>query len=519
MSGRWLRFWIIWTACLVPVVWSLYYDNGPQMAGGKPLARIEKLEGNVTIRSEGRMIWQKATVGQDLYNNDLIATEDKSRAIVKFYEGRKLQMSPESVVKLGLPSPLSKDLEISVLKGRMFVNPDNTAKSGTSLAAKANVETQLIVKTADEEKILLEDGKKELSARKSDSKFSLKNSLGMTALAALAKNSVCPPPAPTPEPPVCEAPAEADLEGGKPTVPTFDQALAPVIEPSSGEFWTAEPLERVKNKPINLEVNLPKKRPKEGWTGIANLSGPDGFLRIAGKSDIERRKVSVTLNELLSSNVIKDLMMPAFAVQTGYVLEVDELLSPVEYLAPKTDVFQVHSLASGNGVMVGFDKVQAEKPSSSWLFVTPKAKSRIQVGVTDPADRKKLFGFVSGNSGRASRSDWIGLPSEGAFMVRGDRIIGTVISKDLSSEEWDRLRKAFSADLIYSGSSAAFIGKKTLDIDRLQAQTNKVYVYNRGEFVEIELGLLKTRPNTMKFVEGLSTYMFREPTQILSQAR
>lgn len=512
MSNRWIRFWIIWTACLVPVVWSLWFDNGPHSANGKALAKVEKVEGNVTVRSEGRMIWQKAVVGQELYNNDLIATENKSRVLVKFYEGRKLQLTPESVVKIGLPTPLSKDLEISVLKGRLMVN-DSKGENGQGGKDSPNSGSQLILKTP-EQKLQEEEQKRQMAAKS----LGLKEGLGM-ALAALTKAPTCPPQEPAPEAPKCEAPLDPEASGEKPVIPTFDAALAPSVKPSSGEFWTVEALERITEKPIFLDIDLPKKRPKDKWKSIMSISGTEGFMRLDDKKEEDQRILKVTLRDLLRSKVIKNLIQPTFALQTGYTLEMDEVLSPVEYIAPNTNVFRIRSLSAGDGVMVGFDQVeQSLDGRSPWVFVNPKTKPRIQVGVTDKSDRRKLFTFVRGNSGNVSRSDWIGLPSEGAFIVRGEKIVGTIIGKDLSKGEWDRLRKAFAADMIYSGSSAAFIGKTTLDIDRLQAQTNKVYVYNRGEFVEIELALLKTRPNTMKFVEGLSTYMFREPTQILSQA-
>lgn len=533
MSKRWKIFWIVWLACLAPVLYSLLHEGESHLAGGKAIARVEKIEGNVTVRSESQMIWQKAVPNQELYNNDLISTENKSTVNIVFDGGRKLQLSPGSVVKLGLPSPLSKDHEVSVLKGRLVVKaeePKADEKPGSKGAKDAEEDPRLILKTTTE-KIITTPSKPQtvdVSPKVADKsvaeavtslealkKLNLGDSMKLSALTPLKE--ICPPP---PAPVPLEPEPLADKEAEKATVPSFDAGLLPQIQPLSGEFWTAEPMKKVTDQALRLDIDLPVKMPKDlkdKWKGIVNISGPNGHIRIDGKVAGGRKKLSITLKDLLAAQVIKDINQASFAVNAGYSVESPAFNDAIEHSSPTTGVYSLRSLAEGEGIMIGFNKLQSQTTSAPWYFVTPNANKRIWIGVTEAEDRRKLFGVVQGNNGEVARTDWPGIPAQGAFIVRKDKIVGIVVAKDLNEGEWDKIRKLFNADLIFRGSSQSYISRAGFDVNETNERT--VFALNRGEFVEIDVSLLRTRPSTMRFVQGLSTFLFREQPQILSVAR
>ncbi|RYZ52681.1 MAG: hypothetical protein EOP07_19200 [Proteobacteria bacterium] len=533
MSQRWKIFWIIWLACLLPVVWSLTHDGGTHLANGNAIAHIEKIEGTVSVRSESQMIWQKANLNQDLYNNDLIETGDKSTVNIVFEGGRKLEVTPGSVVKLGTPSPLSKDHEVSVLKGRLEVKAEVAKPEDKAALKPGEVDPRLILRTTNEkfvaapakqsvgvEKKTGERAEEEAAAQlEALKKINLDQGMRLSALAAappVIKEVCTTPPAPVPAP-VVEA---AVPEQGKAAVPSFDSKLLPQILPVSGEFWTAEPMKKVTDQALRLDIDLPAKMPKElreKWKGIVNISGPNGHIRIDGKVAGGRKKLSITLKDLMAAQVIQDANQASFAVNAGYSVESDSFTDAIEHSSPTTGVYSLRSLAEGEGIMIGFNKIQTAASTAPWTFVVPKGNKNIWIGVTEPEDRKKLFGIVQGNAGEVARADWPGIPAQGAFIVRKDKIVGIVSAKGLSEGDWDKIRRLFAADLIFRGSSQSYISRKGFDVNKTNERT--LYALNRGDFVEIDVSLLRTRPATMRFVQGVSTFLFREQPEILSMAR
>ncbi len=542
MSQRWKIFWIIWLACLAPVLWSLLGDSGTHLARGKAIARIEKIEGNVTVRSESLMIWQKAKPQQELYSNDLISTETKSRVNITFEGGRKLQLSPSSVVKLGLPSPLSNDHEVSVLKGRLVVKaeepkaaPDKALPSSTKAEKEGRdergeqEESRIILKTNEgrivtkaSEPQTLEASPKSVESGSRETEASL-NALKNVAIGDSMKLSAFPAPpeiCPTPPEPEPGPSPNASAGIGKTVVPAFDAELLPLISPLSGEFWTSEPIAKVTGKPLHMDVDLPLRMPSaisSKWKGIINVSGPKGHIRVDGKVASGRKKLSITPKELIEAGILDNLEQSSFAVNAGYSIESDALSEVIEHISPNTGVYSIRSLAEGEGIMVGFNRIKMQSSNAAWYYVTPKTNVRIWIGVTEQEDRRKLFSIVQGNNGEVSRADWPGIPAKGSYIVRQDKIVGIVSASDLNNKEWDDIRKLFNADLIYRGSAQAYISRIGFDAAKTNERT--LFVLNKGEFIELDVSLLRTRPNTMRFIRGLSTYLFREQPQVLSLAR
>lgn len=565
MSRRWTIFWIIWLAAFLPVVWSLRSTDSVHVDGRKAIARVEKTEGNVTVRSESHMTWQKVTRNQELFNNDLISTENKSRVSIIFENGRKLQLTPGSVVKLGMPSPLSKDTEVSVLKGRAMVKAEEPnagaaadAKSGTNPPTE---NAQLIIKKGSEKFVatskpmdinsrdqLPSNEPKEAPTSLAAAAFAMASGAGplsgpqkaqaiggvsLDSLKNLALNDSMKLSAATPAPAIpekCEPIASPDVlplplvdeknAEEKASVPSYQASLVPQILPLSGEFWTAEPLKQVTDKALRLDIDPPSNLPadvKNSWKGIVNISGPSGHIRIDGKANGGKKKLSITLKELMAAKVIKDINQASFAVNAGYSVESESFSDAIEHSAPTTGVYSLRSLAEGEGIMIGVDKLQIMKSQNPWLFVNPKASNRIWIGVTEPEDRRRLFELVQGNAGQVSRADWPGIPARGAYIVRDDKIVGIVNGSGITSVEYDKIRRLLGADLIYRGTGNAYISRQNFDLSKTNER--RLYILNRGDFVEVDVSLLRSRPRSMNFVNGVSSYLFREQTEILSVAR
>lgn len=554
MSKRWQIFWLIWISCFIPVAWSLRSSHDENLGGRKAIAKVEKIEGSVTVRTESQMTWQKVKANQELYNNDLISTEDKSRVSILFTNGRRLQLTPGSVVKLGLPSPLSKDTEVSVLKGRLLMKAEDPKAVATDKKDESN-DNRMIIRTQND-KIIASSKPLDVNSKDSNPvQLAEKPTSVAAAAAAIAAGSPASPisldplknlnigesiklaalapgiAAPSTKAeekcvPTAEdlALASADLEKEdnkeKVSLPPFEFKYLPQIAPLSGEFWTAEPIRKVADKALRLEIDIPDQLPKDirdSWKGIVNISGPEGHIRIDGKVSQGKKRLSVTLKDLMAAKVIKDINQASFAVNAGYSIESESLTDAIEHASPTTSVYSMRSLAEGEGIMIGFDKLQTVAVPNPWLLVTPKTGNRIWIGVTEPQDRQKLFQIVQANNGQVSRADWPGIPVRGAYIVRGDKIVGIVNGRDISQSEWDRIRQLFGADLIFRGSGHSYISRTTFDVSKTNERT--LYVLNRGEFVEIDVSLLRSRPKSMNFVKGVSSFLFREQPEILSQAR
>ena len=543
MSRRWTIFWIIWITCFLPVVWSLRPSDSDHASGRKSIAMVEKIEGSVTVRTESQMTWQKVKANQALYNNDLLSTENKSRVSIVFTNGRKLQLTPGSVVKLGLPSPLSKDTEVSVLKGRLFVKAEDPKNAADGKVENAG---EVILKNRNE-KVFATSKQMDFNSKDETPKPqpSHPNSLAANALAMA--NSQNPNPqgasvsldalrnlnlngnmklsalAPPPIVEKCEPPPEPEIEAKeeeKLDLPSFQANLVPKILPLGGEFWTSEPMDQVTDKVLRLEIDTPTNLPsdiRDSWKGIVNISGPNGNIRIDGKAAAGKKKLSISLKDLMAAQVIKDMNQTSFAVNAGYSIESESFSDAIEHSAPTTSVYSLRSLADGEGIMIGFDKLLVSNSPNPWFFVNPKPNNRIWIGVTEAQDRRKLFNIVQGNGGQASRSDWPGLPAKGVYIVRKDKIVGIVNGRDITAAEWNKIRTTFNADLIFRGSGTSYIRKA--DFDATQTNERTLYVLNRGEFVQIDVSLLRSRPKSMSYLKGVSNYIFREQPEILSIAR
>ena len=543
MTRRWTVFWILWIACFLPVVWSLRSSENEHADGRKPIARVEKIEGNVTVRTESQMTWVKVSANQALYSNDLISTENKSQVSIVFANGRKLQLTPGSVVKLGLPSPLSKDTEVSVLKGRLFVKAEDPKSASEEKGSNAGAmiiksknesvvatSKQLDFKSKDEDQKPQPSDRNSVAAMATGQVPSAQGAVSLDALknlnlaGAMTLSALTPPPViekcePLPEPEIAAKDEDAKPLG-KLDIPTFQASLVPKLNPLSGEFWTSEPMSRVADQALRLEIDIPANLPrniKESWKGIVNISGPKGNIRIDGKAAAGKKKLRISLKDLMAAQVINDANQTSFAVNAGYSIESESFNDAIEHSAPTTGVYSLRSLADGEGIMIGFDKLQSTSTPSPWLFVNPRSTNRIWIGVTEPEDRRKLFNIVQGNDGQVSRSDWPGLPARGTYIVRQDKIVGIVNGRNISPAEWNKIRTTFNADLIFQGSGNSYISKTGFDVTKTNERT--LYVLNRGAFVEIDVSLLRSRPKSMSYLKGVSNFLFREQPEILSMAK
>lgn len=105
---HWKTLWIPAILCaflLVAEAFYIFYNLDLALQRdisreGKPIAVLTSLKKNVRQKPDGTLVWQAPASGQDLFQEDAIATMDGSEALVTFSDKSELLIEPNSLVIL-----------------------------------------------------------------------------------------------------------------------------------------------------------------------------------------------------------------------------------------------------------------------------------------------------------------------------------------------------------------------------------------------------------------------------------
>lgn len=102
---------------------------------GKPLAKLQKFERAVQYRPEGYLLWGGVFLGQTLFEGDSLATSDGSQAVIKFFNGRVLELGENSQIEIALNDENgSGDLSVTLLRGNVSTHFEAPEKIPEDLA-------------------------------------------------------------------------------------------------------------------------------------------------------------------------------------------------------------------------------------------------------------------------------------------------------------------------------------------------------------------------------------------------
>ncbi|MGE4232606.1 MAG: hypothetical protein AB7F43_04680 [Bacteriovoracia bacterium] len=138
------KFFVVFLLCLAGAGGSSYllYRDFTAAGGagkGKPMAKIDRMEGSVRRKPANTYIWANGHESEDLYKKDAIQTSASSAATVKLADGSLIEMGENSLIII---DDLS-DMSLNFLRGQMVLRKADGSDSKVSIGSdgKAKLET------------------------------------------------------------------------------------------------------------------------------------------------------------------------------------------------------------------------------------------------------------------------------------------------------------------------------------------------------------------------------------------
>lgn len=135
-----ILFVAIWSILMVVTVRAIYEEDHFVPQDGKVVARLQHLNSQVQYRPEGYPLWGGAMQDQALFEGDSIATGERSGAVVKFLNGRVLELRENSQIEIALNDGTNSAAQsVTLLRGNVsthFEAPDAVDAASAGLLAK-----------------------------------------------------------------------------------------------------------------------------------------------------------------------------------------------------------------------------------------------------------------------------------------------------------------------------------------------------------------------------------------------
>lgn len=106
----------------VPLI-SLFMPNSAEKFLSTPIGTTVKVEGRVLRQRTADFEFKPLTENMPLYPNDTVMTGPNSTAVLSLNNGRKVELTPNSLIKLTSGAELSDGVRVDVLRGSTSDNP------------------------------------------------------------------------------------------------------------------------------------------------------------------------------------------------------------------------------------------------------------------------------------------------------------------------------------------------------------------------------------------------------------
>jgi hypothetical protein len=157
-----------WILAAAGTVYALDYESRVQFGQGTAVASLAKLDGVVQFRSSSLPVWAYARGSQLVYEDNILATGNRSSAVVEFNDGRTISIQPNSQIAISSKSegPGGESaFVVSLLSGSVSVSKAPEAREVASARPQA---APVILKVRDQE-IKISDPKTAIKATQSES--------------------------------------------------------------------------------------------------------------------------------------------------------------------------------------------------------------------------------------------------------------------------------------------------------------------------------------------------------------
>ena len=166
-SGTPKRFLFgIWLVATAGSFFALDYESRMQFGQGSAIGTVDKVEGIAQYRASNLPVWLYARGKQLVYDDNVVATGNRSSATISFSDGRSLNIQPNSQVAISSKRDTSNGesaFVVALLSGAVALSKNPTASSDGAQGSPRPI----ILKVQDKE-IKISDPKTSLKVANSD---------------------------------------------------------------------------------------------------------------------------------------------------------------------------------------------------------------------------------------------------------------------------------------------------------------------------------------------------------------
>ena len=472
-------------------------------------ALLLESEGVVKSRPTSLTLWRPVHTGRELYDDEIIATENDSSALLVFQGGRSIELGPNTQLSLAYTSKGSSDaMVITLLKGQATVSNrtknvspdlDLELKSGNTAvklgaADKAIVTLSKDVKKDDAQVIVAAGAAKLLNTVTGELQRITKKSTQPKQKPDLVKGA--------------EAKKQEENKGLRYRVATLPKAK--ITWPQNNmSLWTIRPLsDRRGHLPVRAQVQgALTPGVSEAIIGV----GESRYPVIAGKAAIPmtflRQATSTTLGYRVQLMAGARFSNPNYRTRAG----------TKEDLGPETVSVDIRSLlALPARVQVVVPAVRSEPVmNSGWFLQTGVVNSGLQISLFQHSDVVRMASVFNAVKRFNIRSNPPTPAGQGIYLSRGGNIIASV-KNATNLSDLRTLKTVLNADVVFSGNANALVPMNFNEavLEELRKR-EEIYVASQGQLSTVRTELLLEDPAARNFVLGSAQGVFFQPVQVM----
>ena len=455
-------FGLIWLGAVLGTIFELYRHElmSRERAGGNRIAKIFSTSGETEFRGAGKFDWASANDLEYLNEEEYFSTRANSKATLYFTGSKKLELGPNTMIKIDKPHGLDGGTEIFLLSGE--VKAVSSSKRPSKKSGKPNKAHGIALRIG-KTRVEIADSKSMVQLKKTKAKgLEIKNVKGVINLVQAGKKVRV---------------KKAVIIKEKPPEPK----VKAILDVPSAIANRASLVAKSKVVKINVAqpvIKPPETKPKEIPVPVDKVGEPEVPKKVKKKPKKKKRRARKPKPKKVAIQTIRP-----------------EQLNP----QGKPVTLYLSSLKIGSSVAPRVSK--GNQVRGPYIISVPDGNV------------KKYLPLISGADGGYRVGGYRGLPRSGLFGVNAKGIVAGFSGPFEQSPLLHSVRKLAGADIIYRGKSTDY-----LLADQIKGSAGKgsVYLISKNKVTAIRRSILAQNANIDKFMASFGGKIFGKKVTVVS---
>lgn len=527
-----LLLFAVWAALFGFTVRELLLGDAVVQRSSGSIGSLVVREGTVQFRPADVAIWTPTARSHRFFEGDMVATGDSSRAVVRFEDGRELEITENSQIALRTEADRSSSQYgaiVTLLRGNLAARAPSPAEGqAVAEAAPLRIVTgdKVFTLSRPDAGLAMErsrgaatplvkqvQGKVEVKA--GETKAFLRQDGDQLALVT--------------ENPADQAAADAALGEVITEIKGLESALAPL---EHDVYWASSlvPGAAPANE-LYFELRPPEKKLPKAWAPALRLAAVESPRSvIVGKATAEPQRLGVTVPVLLQEGVPSpEGALAGIEVSLAPGARILNDRTPQSFAKQTAKItFRSASALPDGPMLLQVDRleVRADEPYLLTESEAPAVETAVQLHFRSGRDFAALAGVLPA-AGRF-RFQAVDLPyaGEAYYFVRDGRVIGmlTAPPKAQVVDQAAAVARKVHADVLFRGPADAYLAipkdsySSGARLRQYVGKASAIYVLSGLKLVRVNSSFIETEASVVDFI-ARSGSVFAKPVEIISLGR